>query len=128
MIIFIVFVKKSFSKWLYYNDLLFDRVESARQVHEDRSSRQYPMSMHSTSSHDHVRRNQPDALDRENGVSYKGRPRPRTHHYAIERSSEPEISRPRPRSFYENPAIGRDFRDQRNPVDQREVSRTFATL
>ncbi|XP_029668159.1 uncharacterized protein LOC115238452 isoform X1 [Formica exsecta] len=102
------------------------RVESARQVHEDRSGRQYPTSMHSMSSHDHVmRRNQPDALDRENGVSYKGRSRPRTHHYANERSSEPEISRPRPRSFYENPAIGRDFRDQRNPIDQREQVREF---
>lgn len=101
---------------------MFDRVESARQVHEDRSGRQYPTSMHSMSSHDHVmRRNQPDALDRENDVSYKGRSRPRTHHYANERLSEPEISRPRPRSFYENPAIGRDFRDQRNPIDQREV-------
>lgn len=99
------------------------RVESARQVHEDRSGRQYLTSMHSMSSHDHVmRRNQSDALDRENDVSYnKGRPRPRAHHYAIERSSEPETSRPRPRSFYENPGIGRDFRDQRNPVDQREV-------
>ncbi|XP_072749959.1 uncharacterized protein [Anoplolepis gracilipes] len=98
------------------------RAESARQVHEDRSGRQYRTSMHSMSSHDHVmRRNQPDALEGENGVSYKDRARPRTHNYAIERSSEPEISRPRPRSFYENPAIGRDFRDQRNPVDQREV-------
>ncbi|XP_032678567.1 uncharacterized protein LOC116847570 [Odontomachus brunneus] len=98
------------------------RVESARQAHDDRSSRQYPASMNSMSSHEHViRRNQTDALDRENGVSYKGRPRPRTHHYAIERPLETESSKPRPRSFYEDLPIGRDFRDQRNPVDQREM-------
>ncbi|XP_018349209.1 PREDICTED: uncharacterized protein LOC108752680 [Trachymyrmex septentrionalis] len=98
------------------------RVQSARQVHEDRSSRQYPASLNSMSSHEHaVRRSQPDVLDRENVVSYKGRPRPRTHHYAIERPSEPEISRPRPRSFYENLSIGRDFRDQRTLVDQRDM-------
>ncbi|XP_012219890.2 uncharacterized protein [Linepithema humile] len=98
------------------------RVESARQIHEDRSSRQYSTSLNSMSSHDHIiRRNQPNVLDRENVVSYKGRPRPRTHHYAIERPPEPEISRPRPRSFYENPVIGRDFRDQRNPIDQRDM-------
>lgn len=104
--------------------ITFHRVESARQVHEDRSGRQYPASMNSTSSHEHViRRNQTDvALDRENGVSYKGRPRPRTHHYAIERPAETESSRPRPRSFYEELPVGRDFREQRNPVDQREVS------
>jgi len=99
-----------------------DRVESARQVLEERSGRQYP-SMNSLSMHDHaIRRNQPDlGLDHENGVSYKGRPRPRTHHYAVERPPEAEISRPRPRSFYENPAIGRDYRDQRNLADQRDV-------
>ncbi|KAL6267620.1 hypothetical protein P5V15_000695 [Pogonomyrmex californicus] len=96
------------------------RVQSARQVHEDRSGRQYS-SMNSMSSHEHViRRNQPEELDREN-VSYKGRSRPRTHHYAIEHPSEPETSRPRPRSFYENPSVGRDFRDQRNLVDQRDI-------
>lgn len=98
------------------------RVQSARQVHEDRSGRQYPASLNSMSSHEHaIRRNQPDVLDRENAISYKGRPRPRTHHYAIERPSEPEISRPRPRSFYENLSIGRDFRDQRTLVDQRDM-------
>ncbi|XP_011053332.1 PREDICTED: uncharacterized protein LOC105145482 [Acromyrmex echinatior] len=98
------------------------RVQSARQVHEDRSGRQYPASLNSMSSHEHaIRRNQPDMLDRENAISYKGRPRPRTHHYAIERPSEPEISRPRPRSFYENLSIGRDFRDQRTLVDQRDM-------
>lgn len=105
--------------------MLFDRVESARQVHDDRSGRQYPASMNSMSSHEHViRRNPTDALDRENGVSYKGRPRPRTHHYAVERPLESESSKPRPRSFYEDLPIARDFRDQRNPVDQREVSKT----
>ncbi|XP_011687234.1 PREDICTED: uncharacterized protein LOC105449630 [Wasmannia auropunctata] len=102
------------------------RVQSARQIHslEDRSSRQYPASLNSVSSHEHaIRRSQPDMLDRENVVSYKGltRPRPRTHHYAVERPPEPEISRPRPRSFYENPSVGRDFRDQRNLVDQRDI-------
>ncbi|KAH0956477.1 hypothetical protein HN011_001096 [Eciton burchellii] len=98
------------------------RVESARQVLEERSGRQYP-SMNSLSMHDHaIRRNQPDlGLDHENGVSYKGRPRPRTHHYAVERPPEAEISRPRPRSFYENPAIGRDYRDQRNLADQTDM-------
>lgn len=103
--------------------ILFDRVQSARQVHEDRSGRQYSASINSTSSHEHaIRRSQPDLLDREN-VSYKGRPRPRTHHYAIERPPEPETSRPR--SFYENPSVGRDFREQRNLIDQRDV-RIFA--
>ncbi|KYQ49783.1 hypothetical protein ALC60_11131 [Trachymyrmex zeteki] len=98
------------------------RVQSARQVHEDRSGRQYPASLNSMSSHEHaVRRSQPDVLDRENVMSYKGRPRPRTHHYAIERPPEPEISRSRPRSFYENLSIGRDFRDQRTLVDQRDM-------
>lgn len=101
----------------------FGRVESARQVHDDRSGRQYPASLNSMSSHEHVvRRNQTDAAERENGVSYKGRPRPKTHHYVIERPPETETSRPRPRSFYEDLPVGRDFRDQRNPVDQREVS------
>jgi len=111
---------------MYYSLIMLpwfvDRVESARQVLEERSGRQYP-SMNSLSMHDHaIRRNQPDlGLDHENGVSYKGRPRPRTHHYAVERPPEAEISRPRPRSFYENPAIGRDYRDQRNLADQRDV-------
>jgi len=104
-------------------DLLFDRVQSARQIHaEDRPGRQYSASMNSASSHEHaIRRSQPEVLDRENLVSYKERPRPRTHHYAIEHPSESETSRPRPRSFYENPSVGRDFRDQRNLVDQRDV-------
>ncbi|XP_071648288.1 uncharacterized protein [Temnothorax longispinosus] len=99
------------------------RVQSARQVHEDRPGRQYPASMmNSMFSHEHaIRRSQPDNLDRENVVSYKGRPRPRTHHYAIECPPEPETSRPRPRSFYENPPVGRDFRDQRNLVDPRDM-------
>lgn len=109
-----------------YSILLFNRVQSARQVHEDRSGRQYPASLNSMSSHEHaVRRSQPDVLDRENVMSYKGRPRPRTHHYAIERPPEPEISRSRPRSFYENLSIGRDFRDQRTLVDQRDVRVAF---
>lgn len=102
--------------------MLLNRVESARQIHEDRSNRQYSTSMNSTSSHDHIiKRNQLAVLDCENIVSYKNRPRPRTHHYAMERPPEPEISRPRPRSFYENPVIGRDIRDQRNPVNQKDV-------
>lgn len=98
------------------------RVQSARQIHEDRSGRQYTASLNSISSHEHaIRRSQPpDVLDRENIVSYKGRPRPRIHHYAIERPPEPETSRPRPRSFYETPIV-RDFRDQRNLVDQRDM-------
>ncbi|KAL0102842.1 hypothetical protein PUN28_018260 [Cardiocondyla obscurior] len=98
------------------------RVQSARQVHEDRSSRQYPASLNSMSSHEHgIRRSQPDVLDRENIMSYKSRPRPRTHHYATERPPEPEASRPRPRSFYDNSSVGREFRDQRNLVDQRDM-------
>ncbi|XP_076681349.1 uncharacterized protein LOC143375774 isoform X2 [Andrena cerasifolii] len=98
------------------------RVESARQAHEDQPARQHPTSNSSTTGHEHlIRRNHSEVSERENEVSYRGRPRPRTHHYAMERPPEQEVSRPRPRSFYENPTVGRDFRDQRNLVDPREV-------
>ncbi|KAK2579744.1 hypothetical protein KPH14_011085 [Odynerus spinipes] len=101
------------------------RVESSRQVHEERPTRSHATSVNSSSTHDHqVRRSHPE-LDRENELAYRARPRPRTHHYGIEQPPEPETTtRPRPRSFYENPAVGREFRDQRNPVDPRE-SRDF---
>ncbi|XP_020287232.1 uncharacterized protein LOC109856399 isoform X2 [Pseudomyrmex gracilis] len=95
------------------------RAESARQIQDDRSGRHYSTGMNPMSSHDVIRRNQSDAMDREN--VYKGKPRPRTDNYVIKRLPEPETSRPRPRSFYENPATGRDFREQKNPVDQRDV-------
>lgn len=94
----------------------------ARQADEDQPARQHPASNSSTTGHEHlIRRNHSEVSERENDISYRARPRPRTHHYAMERPPEQEVSRPRPRSFYENPAVGRDFRDQRNVVDPREV-------
>lgn len=99
-----------------------NRVESARQSHEDQSTRQHSASNSSTTGHEHlIRRNHSEVSERENDISYRARPRPRTHHYAMERPPEQEVSRPRPRSFYENPTVGRDFRDQRNVADPREV-------
>lgn len=98
------------------------RVESARQSHEDQSTRQHSASNSSTTGHEHlIRRNHSEVSERENDISYRARPRPRTHHYAMERPPEQEVSRPRPRSFYENPTVGRDFRDQRNVADPREA-------
>ncbi|XP_016907035.1 uncharacterized protein LOC107994566 [Apis cerana] len=98
------------------------RVESARQSHEEQPSRQHSASNSSTTGHEHlIRRNHSEVSERENDVSYRARPRPRTHHYAMERPAEQEVSRPRPRSFYENPTVGRDFREQRNVADPREV-------
>ncbi|XP_017755929.1 PREDICTED: uncharacterized protein LOC108547785 [Eufriesea mexicana] len=98
------------------------RVESARQTHEDQPTRQHPASNSSTTGHEHlIRRNHSEVSERENDISYRARPRPRTHHYAMERPPEQEVSRPRPRSFYENPTVGRDFRDQRNVADPREA-------
>ncbi|XP_076183750.1 uncharacterized protein LOC143155191 [Ptiloglossa arizonensis] len=98
------------------------RVELARQADEDQPARQHPASNSSTTGHEHlIRRNHSEVSERENDISYRARPRPRTHHYAMERPPEQEVSRPRPRSFYENPAVGRDFRDQRNVVDPREI-------
>lgn len=107
---------------IFYECLPRNRVESARQAHEDQPLRQHPSSNNSTTGHEHlIRRNHSEVSERENDISYRARPRPRTHHYAVERPQEQEVSRPRPRSFYENPTIGRDFRDQRNVVDPREV-------
>ncbi|XP_043250576.1 uncharacterized protein LOC122396339 [Colletes gigas] len=101
---------------------LVHRVESARQADEDQPARQHPASNSSTTAHEHlIRRNHSEVSERENDISYRARPRPRTHHYAMERPPEQEVSRPRPRSFYENPAVGRDIRDQRNVVDPREI-------
>ncbi|KAL2714587.1 uncharacterized protein V1478_015772, partial [Vespula squamosa] len=102
------------------------RVESSRQVHEDRPIRSHQTNMNSSPAHDHqqIRRSHTE-LDRENELAYRARPRPRTHHYGIEQPSESETTtRPRPRSFYENPVVGREFRDQRNSIDPRE-SRDF---
>lgn len=102
------------------------RVESSRQVHEDRSIRSHQTNVNSLPAHDHqqIRRSHTE-LDRENELAYRARPRPRTHHYGIEQPSESETTtRPRPRSFYENPVVGREFRDQRNSIDPRE-SRDF---
>lgn len=108
---------------LIYREFFYtNRVESARQSHEEQPSRQHPASNNSTSGHEHLmRRNHSEVSERENDVSYRARPRPRTHHYAMERPAEQEVSRPRPRSFYENPTVGRDFREQRNVADPREV-------
>ncbi|KAK1130524.1 hypothetical protein K0M31_018651 [Melipona bicolor] len=98
------------------------RVESSRQNHEDQPTRQHSTSNNSTTGHEHlIRRNHSEASERENDISYRARPRPRTHHYSMERPLEQEVSRPRPRSFYENPTVGRDFRDQRNVADPREA-------
>ncbi|KAK9302344.1 hypothetical protein QLX08_005605 [Tetragonisca angustula] len=98
------------------------RVESSRQNHEDQLTRQHSTSNNSTTGHEHlIRRNHSEASERENDISYRARPRPRTHHYSMERPLEQEVSRPRPRSFYENPTVGRDFRDQRNVADPREA-------
>ncbi|XP_033329526.1 uncharacterized protein LOC117222119 [Megalopta genalis] len=98
------------------------RVESARQAQEDQPGRHHPLGNSSTTGHEHlIRRNHSEVSERENDIPYRGRPRPRTHHYAMERPPEQEVSRPRPRSFYENPSVGRDFRDQRNVVDPREL-------
>ncbi|XP_017790187.1 PREDICTED: LOW QUALITY PROTEIN: uncharacterized protein LOC108572458 [Habropoda laboriosa] len=98
------------------------RIESVRQSHEEQPGRQHPASNSSTIGHEHlIRRNHSEVSERENDISYRARPRPRTHHYAMERPPEQEVSRPRPRSFYENPSVGRDFRDQRNVADPREA-------
>ncbi|XP_015429614.1 PREDICTED: uncharacterized protein LOC107186295 [Dufourea novaeangliae] len=99
------------------------RVESARQAHDDHLGRHHPVINSSTTGHEHlIRRNHSEVSERENDIPYRARPRPRTHHYAMERPPEQEVSRPRPRSCYENPSVGRDFRDQRNVVvDPREV-------
>nr|XP_003703462.1 PREDICTED: uncharacterized protein LOC100881426 [Megachile rotundata]XP_012141134.1 PREDICTED: uncharacterized protein LOC100881426 [Megachile rotundata]XP_012141135.1 PREDICTED: uncharacterized protein LOC100881426 [Megachile rotundata]XP_012141136.1 PREDICTED: uncharacterized protein LOC100881426 [Megachile rotundata]XP_012141137.1 PREDICTED: uncharacterized protein LOC100881426 [Megachile rotundata] len=98
------------------------RIESSRHAHEDQPARQHPASISSTTVHEHlIRRNHSEVSERENDISYRARPRPRTHHYAMERPPEQEVSRPRPRSLYENPTVGRDFRDQRNVADPREV-------
>ncbi|XP_029047045.1 uncharacterized protein LOC117604793 [Osmia lignaria lignaria] len=98
------------------------RIESSRHIHEDQPARQHPASISSTTAHEHlIRRNHSEVSERENDISYRARPRPRTHHYAMERPPEQEVSRPRPRSLYENPTVGRDFRDQRNVADPREV-------
>ncbi|XP_015183901.1 PREDICTED: uncharacterized protein LOC107070328 [Polistes dominula] len=105
------------------------RVESSRQVHEDRSIRSHQTNVNSSSSvheqqqQQQIRRSHPE-LDRENELPYRARPRPRTHHYGIENSESETTTRPRPRSFYENPVVGREFRDQRNSIDPRE-SRDF---
>ncbi|KAI4493181.1 hypothetical protein M0802_009598 [Mischocyttarus mexicanus] len=103
------------------------RVESSRQVHEDRSIRSpHQTNVNSSSVHDQqqIRRTHSE-LDRENEFPYRARPRPRTHHYGIEQPSESDTTtRPRPRSFYENPVVGREYRDQRNSIDPRE-SRDF---
>lgn len=106
-----------------------NRVESARQSHEEQPSRQHSASNSSTTGHEHlIRRNHSELSERENDVSYRARPRPRTHHYAMERPAEQEVSRPRPRSFYENPTVGRDFREQRNVADPREVMTIDSTI
>ncbi|CAK9800542.1 hypothetical protein ANTQUA_LOCUS2492 [Anthophora quadrimaculata] len=98
------------------------RIESARQSHEEQPGRQHPVNNSSTIGHEHlIRRNHSEVSERENDISYRARPRPRTHHYAMERPPEQEVSRPRPRSFYDNPSVGRDFRDQRNVADPREA-------
>ncbi|XP_017879533.1 uncharacterized protein LOC108624604 [Ceratina calcarata] len=93
------------------------RVDS-RQIHEDRQH-----SVNSSTTHEHLIRRNHSEVERENDISYKARPRPRTHHYAMERpsSEQQEVSRPRPRSFYENPTTGREYRDQRNLVDPRDI-------
>lgn len=71
--------------------------------------------------HQQIRRTHTE-IDRENELAYRARPRPRTHHYGIEQPMESDTTtRPRPRSFYENPVVGREFRDQRNSIDPRDV-------
>lgn len=114
---------------IYREFLCTNRVESSRQSHEEQPSRQHPASNSSTTGHEHlIRRNHSEVSERENDVSYRARPRPRTHHYAMERPAEQEVSRPRPRSFYENPTVGRDFREQRNVADPREVMTIDSTI
>ena len=73
--------------------------------------------------HEHLisRRSHPELLVRENDVSCKARPRPRTHHYSSERPAEPEVTRPRPRSFYESPPAVRELRGPRNAINARDV-------
>ena len=65
---------------------------------------------------------QPSAESAE--LAFRARPRPRTHHYQTPPpiQQEPELARPRPRSFYEVPLAARELRGPRNPVDAREVS------
>ncbi|KAG7188406.1 hypothetical protein KM043_008054 [Ampulex compressa] len=100
------------------------RIDSSRQIHVDCPNRQNLRGTNSATSPAHeysIRRNHLDILEREHNISYRGRPRPRTHYYEVEQPLEQEISRSRPRNFYENPTLARDFRDQRNLMDSREI-------
>ncbi|XP_015593549.1 uncharacterized protein LOC107266968 [Cephus cinctus] len=101
------------------------RLESSRQVHEERISRQPSGSSSSGVIQEHlVRRSHPDHLVREPEVSYRARPRPRTHHYLPEHPPDAEVTRARPRSFYESASsVSRDqIRDHhRNVIDHRDI-------
>lgn len=103
--------------------LLLLRSETPRQSHhEDRPSRQFASSSTSAPLHERpIRRSHPEPLDRESDV-YKARQRPRTHHYVTERPPEPEVTRPRPRSFYESPNAVKELRGPRHVIDPRDVS------
>lgn len=74
--------------------------------------------------HEHMRRSHPEMereKDREKN-DYRNRPKVRGQHYSLERLAEAEVSsRPRPRSFYDNQTSGRDSRDQRHPVESKDV-------
>ncbi|OXU25934.1 hypothetical protein TSAR_008716 [Trichomalopsis sarcophagae] len=78
--------------------------------------------------HHHVPAVAPAEDEEPADLSYRARPRPRTHYQTPERpivqqQSQEEGSRPRPRSFYEVPMAARELRGPRNPVDSREYSR-----
>ena len=90
------------------------------RIHGDRTNRQFVST--SAPRHEHlIRRSHPELLARENDISCKARPRPRTHHYVSEHPPEPEVTRPRPRSFYESPPAVRELRGPRNVINARDV-------
>lgn len=97
----------------------------SRRSHEDRISRHFPVISTSAPNHElRIRRSHAEVTSRpENAVLHnKSKPRPRTHHYLTDNlHQEPEVSRPRPRSFYETPSIVRELRGPRNVIDPRSI-------
>lgn len=92
----------------------------SRQAHGDRMSRQFVPT--SAPIHEHlIRRSHPELLARENDVSCKAKPRPRTLHYPLARLPEPEVTRTRPRSSYESPPAVRELKGPRNVINTRDV-------
>ncbi|XP_043482303.1 uncharacterized protein LOC122511236 [Leptopilina heterotoma] len=96
------------------------RLDMTRQAHGDRMSRQFVPT--SAPIHEHlIRRSHPELLARENDVSCKAKPRPRTLHYPLARLPEPEVTRTRPRSSYESPPAVRELKGPRNVINTRDI-------